>query len=86
MELLVGKGSIYSDRPISPTVKNMGFGVTAVMLSYGETFRAYRRLMIKMLGDNGALSRFHTIINGETRKFLRRVLSDPSQLCAHIRK
>ena len=86
MELLEKRGSIYSNRPAAITARNIGMGETLGLRHYDNTFRAFRRLTNKMLGDKDARAQYEQVTTSETRKFLRRVLSNPDHIHNHIRK
>ena len=85
VEMLDKKSSIYSDRPALITARNIGFGETAALIHHGDTVREYRKLMGKMIGTKQAVQQFHGLIESETEKFLRRVLSEPDRVHEFIR-
>ncbi|PPQ72980.1 hypothetical protein CVT25_004560 [Psilocybe cyanescens] len=87
IEMLDKKSSIYSDRPVMQMGGEMvGWKNTLGLTAYGERFRKYRKLFHQVIGTHSAMSRFYTVEETETRQFLKRVLSNPDDLAAHVRK
>ncbi|KAJ7781604.1 cytochrome P450 [Mycena metata] len=87
VDLLDGRGAIYSDRPICTMGGELvGWKNTLVLLPYGDRFRRFRRLFHNIIGSRAAIKQFLPIEEAETRRFLRRVLAKPGDLNKHIRK
>ena len=86
VELLERRGSAYSDRPTAITATNIGMSETLGLRHYDDTFRAFRRLTNKMLGDGDTRAHVDDVVTNETRKFLRRIFSDPNSLPDQIRR
>jgi hypothetical protein len=55
------------------------------MLSYSDTFRAYRKAMHRVLGNKNSVAKFNELQEVEVRKFLRRVVERPGDLVQHVR-
>lgn len=64
----------------------VGWKDSLVLLPYGDRFRRYRRFFHKLIGSVNAMKQFYPIEDAEARRFLRRVLDDPNNLSAHIRR
>ncbi|KAG6845597.1 hypothetical protein H0H87_006650 [Tephrocybe sp. NHM501043] len=85
-EILDKKSHIYSDRPVMQMGGNLvGWKNTLVLLPYGDRFRRYRRMFHTVIGSRISMNQFSHTEELETRKFLRRVLTQPTDLAAHIR-
>jgi len=86
-EMLETRSSIYSDRPILQMGGEMvGWKDTLVLIPYGERFRNYRKMFHQVIGTPSAMSAYHSVEEHETLRFLQRILVDPDNLAAHIRK
>jgi hypothetical protein len=87
VDLLEKRSSIYSHRPILQMGGELvGWKDTLVLLSYGDRFRRTRKWFHRIIGSTGTMKQFHHLQSSETHRFLRRVLSKPDDLAAHIRK
>jgi hypothetical protein len=64
----------------------VGWKNTLALTPYGARFRAYRKLIFRVLGTRGNMERFYPLEEKETKKFLARVLARPSRFPAEIRK
>lgn len=85
-DLLDRRSSIYSDRPVLEMAGNLiGWKNTLVLIPYGDRFRRFRRLFHGVIGSRTTMSKFWAIEEVETRRFLRRVLTKPGDLAAHVR-
>jgi cytochrome P450 len=86
-DMLDKKSSIYSDRPtLQMGGELVGWKNTLVLLPYGDRFRNSRKLFHRLIGSHSAMQRFLPIEEVETHRFLRRVLTKPDDLAAHIRR
>ncbi|GLB33469.1 putative cytochrome p450 [Lyophyllum shimeji] len=84
--MLDKKSSIYSDRPVLQMGGNLvGWVNTLVLIPYGDRFRRFRRLFHRVIGTSASMKKFSHVEEFETRKFLRRVLTKPGDLAAHVR-
>jgi hypothetical protein len=87
LDELEKKSSVYSDRPrLEMAGELVGYAKTLVLLSYGPRFRNYRRHFARLLGTTSAVQQFHSMQISETHRFLKRVLADPDNLNANLRK
>lgn len=87
VEMLDQKSSIYSDRvPIPFGGEMIGWKNGLVLLPYGERFREYRRFFHRLIGGKTQVQRFHSLVELETRNYLRRVLHEPERFEHHIRQ
>jgi len=87
LDLLDKKSSIYSDRPILQMGGELvGWKNTLVLLPYGDRFRRYRKLFHRSIGSINTIRQFQPIQSLESRRFLRKLLSNPQNLQSHIRK
>ncbi|GLB39728.1 putative cytochrome p450 [Lyophyllum shimeji] len=84
--MLDKKSSIYSDRPVLQMAGNLvGWVNVLALIPYGERFRRVRRLFHRIMGTSASMKNFSQIEEFETRRFLRRVLTKPGDLAAHVR-
>ncbi|KAK0242387.1 cytochrome P450 [Armillaria nabsnona] len=87
VDMLDKKSAIYSDRPtLQMGGELVGWKNTLVLLPYGDRFRRYRRIFYSLIGSQATMKQYHPPQELETRRFLRRVLSKPEELAAHVRK
>ncbi|KAF8076044.1 cytochrome P450 [Lyophyllum atratum] len=85
-EMLDRKSPIYSDRPVLQMGGNLvGWKNTLVLLPYGDRFRRFRRLFHGVIGSRANMKKFSHVEELETHRFLRRVLTKPGDLAAHVR-
>ncbi|KAG2040709.1 cytochrome P450 [Suillus americanus] len=86
MDMLDKKGAVYSDRPVLLMGGELvGWKNALGLLPYGDRFRQYRKNIHQIMGNRAALDVYHPIEEIETRRFLKRVFSNPEQLQAHVR-
>jgi hypothetical protein len=62
-----------------------GFGGLTPNLGYTSTHRLHRKFMHMQMGTKTLVERFHDIQDLESRRFLLRVLDNPTNLIAHIK-
>jgi hypothetical protein len=87
IDMLDKKSTLYSDRPIFPVAGELvGWKHTLALLPDGDRFRRYRRNLHRVIGSRAAVGIYNQIEEVETRRFLKRVLTKPGQLQAHIRR
>ncbi|KAG5644939.1 hypothetical protein DXG03_007404 [Asterophora parasitica] len=85
-EMLDKKSPIYSDRPVLQMGGELiGWRNTLVLLPYGDRFRRFRRLFHGVIGSRANLKKFSHVEEFEAHRFLRRVLTKPADLAAHVR-
>ncbi|KAF8883527.1 cytochrome P450 [Infundibulicybe gibba] len=85
-ELLDKRGAIYSDKPRLIMVGELcGCREMVPFLSYGNAFRRRRKLMRQTLGAPN-IPAYYTILDAQTRIFIRSLLSDPANYLRHIRR
>ncbi|KAG2366904.1 cytochrome P450 [Suillus spraguei] len=85
MDMLDKKGTVYSDRPVLPMAGELvGWKHSLFLLPYGDRWRQYRKNIHQIMGSRAALHVYYPIEEIETRKFLKRVFSNPEQLRAHV--
>ncbi|KAG1874758.1 cytochrome P450 [Suillus subalutaceus] len=86
MDMLDNKSTVYSDRPVFPMAGELvGFKDSLPLLSYGGRFRQYRKNFHRVIGSRAALDIYRPIMEIETHRFLKRVLTTPDQLQERIR-
>ncbi|KAG1892829.1 cytochrome P450 [Suillus subluteus] len=86
MDILDNKSTVYSDRPIFPMAGELvGWKDNLFLLSYGGRFRRYRKNLHRVIGSRAALNIYRPIMEIETHRFLKRVLTTPDQLQERIR-
>jgi len=87
IDMLEKKSVIYSDRPVLQMGGELvGWKKTLVLVPYGDRFRNYRKLFYKSIGSNTAMSKFSSSGEIETHQFLKKILANPDDLAAHVRK
>ncbi|KAG2040007.1 cytochrome P450 [Suillus americanus] len=86
MDILDKKSTLYSDRPILPVGGELvGWKHSMTLLPDGDLFRRHRRNLHRVIGTRAAVGIYSQIEEVETRRFLKRVLTNPGQLRAHVR-
>ncbi|KAG2040012.1 cytochrome P450 [Suillus americanus] len=86
MDILDKKSTLYSDRPILPVGGELvGWKHIMALLPDGDLFRRHRRNLHRVIGTRAAVGIYSQIEEVETRRFLKRVLTNPGQLRAHVR-
>lgn len=81
------KGSIYSDRPrLEMGGELVGYKDTLVLAPYGPRFRTFRKLFAQYLGTPTIVEQHNSIVEYETRRFLKRTLSNEANLNGNLRK
>ncbi|KAF9484052.1 cytochrome P450 [Pholiota conissans] len=87
IDMLEKEGAIYSDRPVMEMGGELvGWKTTLVLVPYGARFRNYRKLFHQTIGTQSSMAKFYPGGELETRRFLKRVLENPDDLNAHVRK
>jgi hypothetical protein len=87
MDMLDNKSTIYSDRPILPVAGELiGWKNVMTLLPYGDRLRRHRKNFHSVIGTRAAVGVYNEVEEIETRRFLKRVLSTPDQLQAHVRQ
>lgn len=87
MEMLDAKSSLYSDRPVLVMGGELiGWKYTLALTPYGDRFRDYRRYIARIIGGKPQVDKHRELTHFETHKFLRRMLQNPEEVAAHIRK
>ncbi|KAG1804497.1 cytochrome P450 [Suillus subaureus] len=86
VDMLDKKGAVYSDRPVLPMAGELvGWKPSLALLPYGDRCRQQRKNIHQIMGNRATLEVHHPIEEIETRRFLKRVFSNPEQLQAHVR-
>ncbi|KAI0764993.1 cytochrome P450 [Fomes fomentarius] len=86
IDLLERKGSIYSDKPALVMAGDLcGCKNMVAFTHYGDGARRQRRLMVKALGPS-AIPTYHPLLEIETQALLNRLLDEPKEFEAHIRR
>ena len=81
-ELFTRRSAIYSDRPQPPMIKLMGWDINLAMMTYGEKWRAYRRLFHQGLNPHTVAS-FQPVQSDKLSRYLQKLLVTPQDLVAH---
>ncbi|PYH83308.1 cytochrome P450 [Aspergillus uvarum CBS 121591] len=85
-DLLEKRSNIYSSRPrLTFAGEIVGWNGSLAMQTYSDQFRAYRKVMHRVLGTKTTTARFNSLQEVEVRRFLMRVLDRPEDLVQHIR-
>ncbi|THD00192.1 hypothetical protein EYZ11_000383 [Aspergillus tanneri] len=83
-DLLEKHSSKYNSRPQLVFAGEMlGLKHTFVMHPYSDLYRPYRKIMNRLMGSRNAASQFNPLQHLETRRFLLRVLEDPTDIGKH---
>ncbi|KAJ3485043.1 hypothetical protein NLI96_g5230 [Meripilus lineatus] len=86
-ELLEKRSAIYSDRPtLTMSGELVGWKNSLGLVRYNDKFREYRRFISRKMGTRSLVQEFYQLEEMETRMFIRRVLKEPENLVAHIRR
>ena len=86
VEMLDGKGAVYSDRPHIPMVELMGWDNSVGLGPYGtERYRETKRLFHQLLGTHTSLAQFYPVKQHEIQKFMKRLLESPERFSEHIK-
>ncbi|KAG1876595.1 cytochrome P450 [Suillus subalutaceus] len=86
VNMLDKKGTVYSDRPVLPMGGELvGWKSALALFPYGGRLHQSRKNIHQVIGNRAALCVYHPIEEIETRRFLKRVFSNPEQLQAHVR-
>lgn len=86
VEMLDGKGAVYSDRPHIPMIKLMGWDNSVGLGPYGtERYRETKRLFHQLLGTPTSLAQFYSVEQLEIQKFMKRLLISPEKFSEHIK-
>ncbi|TFY66279.1 hypothetical protein EVG20_g4806 [Dentipellis fragilis] len=86
-EMLDKKSAIYSDRPHLTMASDLvGWKDVLVLTPYGDRFKAYRRLMHRIIGTRAAVDSYNTTLEVDAQKAAVRIRDDPKEFRAHIRK
>ncbi|PBK94452.1 cytochrome P450 [Armillaria gallica] len=87
ISILDKKSSIYSDRPVVGMGGELvGWKNLLPLMPYGARFRNHRRLARQLFGTNVTMNQFLPMLELETRRSLKRILTRPEELSEHIRK
>jgi hypothetical protein len=85
IDMMETKGSIYSNRETTSMIKLSGWS-DVVSVAQPDAFHKRQRAYIhKLFGTPASLSRHYDIIEGESRRFLRQMLSSSDDLADCIR-
>ncbi|KAI0746370.1 cytochrome P450 [Daedaleopsis nitida] len=84
-ELLEKRSSVYSDRPKFTVVGDlMGLGQSMPLLSYGEEWRAHRKLAHTALSPT-AIKRYHIVQEDLAAILCKQILELPDDFFTHVR-
>lgn len=87
-DILDRRGANYSDRPYLHFAGTMsGYSGVTTLLNDSPAFKEHRKLFAQEIGSKKALARFNSLIEAETKRFVRNILKKPSSeaLGNHIR-
>ncbi|KAF9033182.1 cytochrome P450 [Panaeolus papilionaceus] len=86
-DMLDKKSSIYSGRPELHMCELCGWNNLIIMMQPDqERFRNTRKHIHQAVGTSMAMKNFHAVEEEETRKFVKRTLSDPEGLFENVRR
>ncbi|KAL7280118.1 hypothetical protein ACG7TL_006535 [Trametes sanguinea] len=83
-ELLEKRAANYSDRPISPMIELIGWEWDFGFMPYGPSWRQHRRLFWQHFHP-GVISKYQPIQREASYAFLKKLLTNPTELEGHIR-
>ncbi|OJA12627.1 hypothetical protein AZE42_04474 [Rhizopogon vesiculosus] len=85
-DLLDKRGAVYSDKPHLVMAGELcGCENMVAFTPYGDRARRQRKLMQKAFGS-GVISRYHGLMEMESRPFLSRLISSPARFQEHLRR
>ena len=85
-DLMVKRSTKTSSRPKQHFAGELcGFDVLTPSLPYNATHRLHRKFMHQQMGTRLICERFWHVQDVESRRFLLRVLDDPSNIISHIK-
>ncbi|KAH9970769.1 cytochrome P450 [Russula compacta] len=82
-DLLEKRGEIYSDRPVIPFHKMMGWDWFLPTARYGEPWRQGRKVLDRSLGPR-ATATYRPMLEAKARVLLTLILASPDEWEAHI--
>ncbi|QRV76965.1 cytochrome P450 family protein [Ceratobasidium sp. AG-Ba] len=82
-ELFEKRAANYSDRVANELVKMVGWDDSIVFIQYGPLLKRYRTLLQRALNNRVALD-YIPLQEYEARRFMRRLVEDPSGFMKHI--
>ncbi|KAF5335042.1 hypothetical protein D9758_017438 [Tetrapyrgos nigripes] len=85
-EMLGKTGSEYADRPSLEMAKLSGWDRALSLMTYGDKLREYRKLIGRVIGTRGNMSRFDSVEEYQANMFVKRVLDNPTDAAGAIRK
>uniref|UniRef100_A0A0W0G8I3 Putative cytochrome P450 n=1 Tax=Moniliophthora roreri TaxID=221103 RepID=A0A0W0G8I3_MONRR len=85
-ELLGKTGSLYADRPTMEMAILTGYDRALSAARYNERFREYRKLIGRVIGTRGNMTRFYPAEDYQANMFLKRVFDNPTDPAAATRK
>ncbi|KAI0332486.1 cytochrome P450 [Cubamyces sp. BRFM 1775] len=81
IDLLEKKSSIYSSRATVPVAGDMiGWSRAMIMAPYGHRLREMRKMVAQVIATRQQVSRFHSLIEAESRRFLLGLREHPDSL------
>ena len=87
IDLLEKKSSIYSSRATVPVAGDMiGWSRAMIMAPYGHRLREMRKMVAQVIATRQQVSRFHSLIEGESRRFLLGLREHPDSLVKDLHK
>ncbi|KAH9894363.1 cytochrome P450 [Cubamyces lactineus] len=87
IEMLEKKSSIYSSRAIVPVAGDMiGWSRAMIMAPYGHRLREMRKMAAQVIAARQQVSRFQSLIEGESRRFLLGLHEHPDSLVKDLHK
>lgn len=86
-DLMEKRSSIYSDRPQMPFAGELvGWNAALGGTDAGELLKAQRRIIHRVMGTTAAVvGKFAGLMEGEARRFVRRVIERPEKLERFVR-
>ncbi|KAJ7157971.1 cytochrome P450 [Mycena crocata] len=85
-EILDRRGNNYADRPTFEMANLCGWDRVLSSARYGPRFKAYRRLIGKVIGTRGSIEKFYPIEEYQANMFLKRIIEDPTSFESATRK
>ncbi|EGN98514.1 hypothetical protein SERLA73DRAFT_169465 [Serpula lacrymans var. lacrymans S7.3] len=85
-DMMDNKGLVYSDRPqLTVAGDIVGWNQCMVLLQYGDDFREQRKHLYRTIGSRSSMQKYENLMEGNSQRFLRNVLRDPSRVGHHVR-
>ncbi|KAL1603477.1 hypothetical protein SLS60_005064 [Paraconiothyrium brasiliense] len=84
-EMLDKQSNVYSGRAEMKFAEMCGWGHITAMTPFGKQHRIHRKFVHQQLGTNSLIAPYFPLLEGETRRFLRKLGVDNDRLVKHLK-